>query len=318
MGQYYRVILGNTIGTACKVFDRSVDGEYIGAKLMEHSWWKNDFVNAFAEKLYLHKKRVCWVGDYANEPEDFNFDFEVVVNIPSYQEVWGENVKLCGVKKSDFTLDNKFLLNYTTKEFIDLNEYKEKSMDKQGWIIHPLPLLTAVGNDRGGGDFHKGNIGFKNVGIWAWNLISISDKVSKSFKKFDLVYKEEPDKIIQVMTLEIDLKSKKILQHVRKIDSENILDEMYKIIGCDLVELVEIEVEGKFYDVYCDEEFLLKNNPVPTLFIDSEQILCGNLIFTTRDEEGNAADITNDDVKKLTKFISKQENKLRGYFAKLK
>ena len=102
------------------------------------------------------------------------------------------------------------------------------------------------------------------------------------------------------------------------LDSENILDEMYKIIGCDLVELVEIEVEGKFYDVYCDEEFLLKNNPVPTLFIDSEQILCGNLIFTTRDEEGNAADITNDDVKKLTKFISKQENKLRGYFAKLK
>lgn len=318
MGQYYRVILGNTIGNDLKVFDRSVDGEYTGAKLMEHSWWKNDFVNAFAKKLYLHKKRVCWVGDYANEPDDFNFDFGIVVNIPNYENVWGENVKLCGVQKFDFTLDDKFLLNHTTKEFIDLNEYKEKSTDKNGWIIHPLPLLTAVGNDRGGGDFHEGNIGFKNVGIWAWHLISISDEVPKSFKKFDLVFKEETDKMIPVMTLEIDHKSKKILQHVREIDSENILDEMYKIIGCDVVDLVEIKVEGKFYDVYCDDEFLLKDNPVPTLFIDNETVLCGNLIFTTRNDEGKAAKITNDDVKKLTNFLSKQENKLHGYFAGLK
>ena len=93
---------------------------------------------------------------------------------------------------------------------------------------------------------------------------------------------------------------------------------MYKIIGCDLVDLVEIEVEGKFYDVYCDDEFLLKDNPVPTLFIDNENVLCGNLVFTTRDEEGKVAEITNDDVKKLTKFLSNQENKLRGYFARLK
>ncbi len=158
---------------------------------MEHSWWKNDFVNAFAEKLYLHKKRVAWVGDYANEPEDFRLDFGIVVNIPNYQEVWGENVKLHGVKKSDFTLDDKFLLNHTTKEFIDLNEYKKNSTDKQGWIIHPLPLLTAIGNDRGGGDFHAGHTGYDFVGIWAWNLISISDKVPKSFKKFNLVFKED-------------------------------------------------------------------------------------------------------------------------------
>lgn len=52
MGQYYRPILGNVFGTDCKVFDRSVDGERTFAKLMEHSWWENPFVNSFSSRLY--------------------------------------------------------------------------------------------------------------------------------------------------------------------------------------------------------------------------------------------------------------------------
>ena len=41
MGQYYRPILGDKYGLNCKVFDRSVDGRYTLAKLLEHSWWQN-------------------------------------------------------------------------------------------------------------------------------------------------------------------------------------------------------------------------------------------------------------------------------------
>ena len=65
MGQYYQPILGNVYGGQCKVFDRSVNGEYTMAKLLEHSWWNNTFVNAFSAFLYNNPGRVCWVGDYA-------------------------------------------------------------------------------------------------------------------------------------------------------------------------------------------------------------------------------------------------------------
>ena len=41
---------------------------------------------------------------------------------------------------------------------MDLYEYKKNSMDKDGWTINPLPLLTDVGNDRENGDFHEGYI----------------------------------------------------------------------------------------------------------------------------------------------------------------
>ena len=125
-------------------------------------------------------------------------------------------------------------------------------------------------------------------------------------------------KKVKVLTLEVDHKIRAIIPHVRFIDSDNTLEEMYRLIGCDLIDIAQVKVGGKFFDVYCDDEFLLKDNPVPTLFIDNETVLCGNLIFTTRNDEGKAAKITNDDVKKLTNFLSKQENKLHGYFARLK
>ena len=132
---------------------------------MEHSWWQNPFVNSFSKRLHNKKGRVCWVGDYANKPDDFNFDFNSALHTPTFGEVWGCTVKLHKSKSVDFTLDDKFLVNFDTKQYIDLNEYKAASTNKDGWSIHPLPLLTAVGNDRGFGDFHEGNIGYKSVGI---------------------------------------------------------------------------------------------------------------------------------------------------------
>ena len=190
MGQYFRPILGDAFGLNCKVFDRSVDGEYTFAKLMEHSWWQNSFVNAFSEFLYNEPRRVAWVGDYADEPDDFNFPNCSVFYVPSYDEVWGDTVSAIGVASTDFTLDGKFLLNHDTKQFVDLDEYKANSIDKHGWCIHPLPLLTAVGNGRGGGDFHEGNTGFDYVGIWAWQLISIEDKPPDDFSKIDIRFIE--------------------------------------------------------------------------------------------------------------------------------
>ena len=157
--------------------------------LWQNLWKKNPFVNAFCEYLYNKPSRVIWCGDYGDEPEDFCFYNCSAFYVPSYRAIWGDKVKAIGVSSSTFSLDNKFLVNYDTKEYIDLNEYKAASVDKHG--IHPLPLLTAVGNDRGGGDFHEGNTGYENVGIWAWHLISIDDKPPKDFSEFPLMFKED-------------------------------------------------------------------------------------------------------------------------------
>lgn len=189
MGQYYMPILGDAYGLNCKVFDRSVNRQYTLAKLLEHSWWQNNFVNAFSEFLYNNLGRVCWVGDYATEPDDFNLNVPTAIPRPNYKKVWGKNVRYHSCQLSDFTPDGKFLVNFDARQFIDLDEYKTNSVGSDGWVIHPIPLLTAIGNDRGGGDFHSG-VGYKHIGSWAWQLLAFLDHPPKDFRKADIRFIE--------------------------------------------------------------------------------------------------------------------------------
>lgn len=191
MGQYYIPLVGNAFGTNLKAFDRSIDGEYMVSKLMENSWWLNPFVNAISALFYREPNRLAWVGDYATEADDFHFPHCSAFCVPHYEDAWGENVRLIKTASTDFKLDGKFLLNYDTRQFVSLDEYKATSTDKDGWVIHPLPLLTAVGNDRGSGDFYEGNVGYEFVGLWAWHLLSIVDtRPPKRFSRLKLVFKE--------------------------------------------------------------------------------------------------------------------------------
>ena len=190
MGQYYIPLVGNAFGTNRKAFDRSIDGRYEVSKLLENSWYLNPFVNAISALFYSEASRLVWIGDYATEADDFYFKGSSAFCLPCYEEAWGEGVALIKTSASDFSLDGKFLLNYDTRQFVDLDDYKRLSVDKQGWCIHPLPLLTAVGNDRGSGDFHEGNVGYESVGAWAWHLLSIVDNRPKNFRKLKLVFKE--------------------------------------------------------------------------------------------------------------------------------
>ena len=120
-------------------------------------------------------------------------------------------------------------------------------------------------------------------------------------------------KMFQVLTLEIDHNIKAIIPHVREIDAENTLQEMYKIINCDLVTCTEIEVNGKFYDVWSDDEALLKDKPVPTLYINDDLVICGNVMFATSDDEGRTTGLTDEDIRILINFIFDQKFKLHDY-----
>ena len=73
MGQYYNAVI-KTNGIK-EVFYHQVDGEYMLAKLLEHSYWENPFVLAVASKLWRTKGKLAWVGDYA-EAGDFNWNEE--------------------------------------------------------------------------------------------------------------------------------------------------------------------------------------------------------------------------------------------------
>lgn len=173
MGQYYKAILldkekQNVIGW---VSPYQYDS---GSKLMEHSWMDNDFVKSFENMIYNNPMPVTWCGDYADA-------------VDGSEE--GDNFYMLCEDKTNLTptteLDHhksRYVINHDTKEYVD----KIKVPNADGWKIHPLPLLTAEGNGRGGGDFRGES---HLVGLWSRNMISVSEKLPEGFTEliFDLV-----------------------------------------------------------------------------------------------------------------------------------
>lgn len=153
---------------------------FSGLKLMEHAWMGNDFVNGVLEAIWDEPCQVAWVGDYADDPDDFGARYTPEV----YMAVWGDEGLPDGRFDQMPTIHRDgYLVNVTRGQYVDLAEYAEAATYKPrwasegGWCIHPLPLLTAIGNGRGGGDYHGAHM--EMVGAWAMDEIEYTQDAAK-------------------------------------------------------------------------------------------------------------------------------------------
>lgn len=173
MGQYYQPV-------------NEDKGEHLythdygnGLKLMEHSWMENNFVrtveNLLAPGQPWHKCHLTWAGDYGDRA--------------------GELYKMSDdnrIKPLESEHYYRYLINHDQKVYVDKDQvrgFTPQWGDGTEWKIHPLPLLTADGNGRGGGDF-RGKDPNNLIGSWAGERISVSDiKPEEDYEVliFDLV-----------------------------------------------------------------------------------------------------------------------------------
>lgn len=121
--------------------------------------------------------------DYFETIKGEEGDFEVEENLENLDD-WAEweeeeNVNsLENLPQLDFEKADKeyFLVNHDKKIFLNFKKYIEKNTNENGLTLHPLPLLTAIGNGEGLGDFYPEQLDqLKNVGLWAWDKIEITD-----------------------------------------------------------------------------------------------------------------------------------------------
>jgi hypothetical protein len=145
-----------------------------GAKLMEHSYIGNNFVEA-VEFLLINDgednsrwsgNRIVWAGDYADAEPNKGNNLYMLAN--------GDGLKmLIEASPSNYN----YLINWDKKQYVDKSKCP-KFGENNDWQIHPLPLLTADGNGRGGGDYHGEN---EYVGTWARDRISLTQDVPEGF-----------------------------------------------------------------------------------------------------------------------------------------
>lgn len=181
MGQYYKAVILAEDKKTPKTFVESWDFEN-GAKLTEHSYIGNVMLGVVESLIQDNPSSLVWAGDYAD------IDYGADDNIYCLCHTNGERVTPNSLnKKSHLKKDklfmryaklsdkkNRYIINATKKEFVDKAKCPYFLWNgTHKYTLHPLSLLTAEGNGRGGGDYEGTNM--ELIGSWSRDMISVSN-----------------------------------------------------------------------------------------------------------------------------------------------
>jgi hypothetical protein len=207
MGQYYRPAIIAPDGRMLPLHPSAFGGF---SKLTEHAWISNEFVSAVCSLIYKSPKRVAWIGDYAyREYETCGEAYTRAMSMDEFQKyydtVWGkdsESLTANLFSKRDLAIldyDTKrmFLINHDKRVYIDIAAYIRDNTVKgggwEGWCMNPLPLLTACGNGRGGGDYGRDYPGYADVGVWAFDSLEYTDKAPDGYTEAKYYFDEHKE-----------------------------------------------------------------------------------------------------------------------------
>jgi len=185
MGAYYRPVIINKKGVATMYKSKLDDPKctWNGHKLGEHSFIYNCLVADFIDSILIKRKggkaKIVWLCDYhePNERIPCTWDSVRESYIPcNFQnKKWEEDED--GYEKViiDFYRTNRFLINLSKKECIDLYEIAiRQSSVYEILYYHPLPILTASDPEvMGGGDIMPEKVGYMRS-AWAGDEIKIA------------------------------------------------------------------------------------------------------------------------------------------------
>jgi hypothetical protein len=177
MGQYYKIIfLADTKHSGKEIIRMWLEPFRYrnGSKLMEHSYIGNEMMTQIEYLLSVdgmfYKGRIVWAGDYA-DPEDGLKEnlHQLAVENGTYQAPRATNMTTY-----------RYIVNHTKKQYVDKSTCG---------IIHPLALLVAEGNERGGGDYYGANT--ELCGTWARHVISMEHTIPEDYTELECRFNEE-------------------------------------------------------------------------------------------------------------------------------
>lgn len=118
-----------------------------------------------------------------------------------------------------------------------------------------------------------------------------------------------------ILTIEANQDKTVLESHIRNIDETDKLNEYYRYLNCRYIDMATIDVDGHAYDVVCDDEALLRQPLIPSLYVSEEQVLFGNLAFVRNNEDGESVGLEREDMIRLLDFVDRQKQHLYRWTA---
>ena len=86
---------------------------------------------------------------------------------------------------------------------------------------------------------------------------------------------------------------------VTEVDDD--LDAYYKLLDCEIIDIVTRQIGGKYFDVICDEEGLFKDDPAVGMINqhDGHLMLVGRLFICQHDGRGNQKSLSQTEIDKV-------------------
>ena len=78
--------------------------------------------------------------------------------------------------------------------------------------------------------------------------------------------------------------------------------DLSSLLNCDILDVTRRKFGSQIYDVYCDDEGLLKDDWVPSAFSDEQpeyDFLVGNLFVCSHTSDGDIASLTDEQIKEI-------------------
>ena len=180
MGQYFKAVILAPTADKPEIEASFRAGDYNnGAKQMEHAWSRNDYVS-IVEKHFVrsgkyYKHRLVWAGDYADSEPACKAN---LYTLSKPYEIKNDRIKLAPAYR--------YIVNHTTRQWVD----KKALPLKNGWRIHPLPLLTAEGNEGAGGEYNEQYPDYHLIGTWARHIISVEKEIPEDYEELKVGFIE--------------------------------------------------------------------------------------------------------------------------------
>ena len=86
---------------------------------------------------------------------------------------------------------------------------------------------------------------------------------------------------------------------------EKSLESYYKILNCELIDIVSMKIGHRYFDIICDDEGLMKEDiTISAIYDDFTPALVGNLFIVRHDGKGNERSLTSDDILLILEHVT--------------